>query len=54
MVYEVRNNGELEKAWARAKNGDCIVIVVEDKNDFRYTFAFVPDSGREDWSGVCC
>jgi hypothetical protein len=54
MMYEVKNTKEFEKAWAQAKNGDCIVIIVEDKNDFRYSFTHIADSNREDWSGVCC
>lgn len=52
--YWVTNNRELEKAWAELKAGDCILIVVDDKKDFRYTFQHFVDSSREDWSGVCC
>ncbi len=51
--YRVTNSRELEKAWAELKAGDCILVVVDDKKDFRYTFN-MPDSSREDWSGVCC
>jgi hypothetical protein len=54
MMYEVKNSKELEKVWAQVKAGDCIVIIVEDKQDYHYSFTHIADSSREDWSGVCC
>lgn len=53
MMHEVHNPLEFERVLREAKEGDCILLLLDGKERFMKAFN-VPNSDREDWSGVCC